>query len=202
MELGEVSIAHAVRLLHVLQRLQALLAILLGFGQIVRICGPPCDASCAIVVGQQRQSADVVGIRLQHAVGGVQRLLRVAGLLIGDHQQLQRVFLHHRVGIGLQEGFQCLRFLRGILLLDGVHVSVVFSRILDFLLLRLRLTGWRRLAAAWATDCWTSAALANTSNIMTSDFFILLAPRFWRTAESAHTHSTGRDKLCPSISAA
>ena len=69
--------------------------------------------------------------------------MRIASLLVGRHEQLQGVFLHYRVGIGLEESFQCSRFLRRVLLLDGVHIGVVFGRILDFLLLSW-LAGLRR----------------------------------------------------------
>ena len=77
----------------------------------------------------------LLGLVCSTRAGGVQRLLRVTRLPIGNHQQLQRVFLHHAAGIALQEGLQRLRLLRRILLLDGVDIGVIFRRILDFFLL-------------------------------------------------------------------
>src|SRR5581483_8360468 len=64
----------------------------------------------------------------------------VIGLLVRDHQEFQRVFFHHAIGVLLQKSLQAADLCVGIGLLDRSHVSVVLGRILDLFFL-LGLTG-------------------------------------------------------------
>src|ERR1019366_1726005 len=89
----------------------------------------------AVVVSEQRQSSNVVGVGLKHAVSSVNRLLGIASLLIGAHQRYQRVFLHDAIGVGLQESLDGLGLGGGIGLLDGVDIRVISRRVLDLRLL-------------------------------------------------------------------
>src|ERR1035441_6446666 len=79
MELGEISIAHALRFGHIGECLQSPLAILLRLLQVLLHLRPALGARGAIVVSQQRQRPDVVRVDLQHPVGGVDCLLGVVG---------------------------------------------------------------------------------------------------------------------------
>src|SRR5208337_1914850 len=82
-ELGEVGVAHAFLLGRVGESVQAFLTVLHGLiGILCGICAA-LRGQAAVVIGEQRQRTDVVGIGLQHAVSGVHRLLGIAGLLIG-----------------------------------------------------------------------------------------------------------------------
>ena len=78
----------------------------------------------------------------------------IAGLLVGPHQQLQRVFLHHAVGILGEECFQSADLGRGIGLLHGADIGVVFGGILDFFFL------WLRLLREWCCCGWDACGCA------------------------------------------
>jgi len=108
----------------------------------------------SLVVSQEHERARAVGVDREKAVGRVDDLGLIARLLIRSHQQLQRVFFHYAVGILGEERFQAADLGRGIGLLDGADVGVVFRRILDFfLLLRCCGSGLRRLGRLWLRRC-------------------------------------------------
>src|ERR1700685_4036822 len=93
----------------------------------------------ALVVSQQNQSSNIIGIGSQQPVGCVYHLGLIPRLLVSPHQHFQRVLFHHAVGILRQEGFHAADFGSGVRLLDRSHVSVLLRRILDFFLLGLGL---------------------------------------------------------------
>ena len=137
-ELGEVGVAHALRLRRIGQASKPFWPYCMAEVDILRGISATLRSHVAVIIGEQRQGTNVVGIGLKHAVRGVNGLLGIAGLLIGAHQRHQRVFLHDGVRVGLQESLDGLSFGGGVRLLHRVDVRVVFSRILNLRLLSSR----------------------------------------------------------------
>jgi hypothetical protein len=65
----------------------------------------------------------------------VGRLRLTEYLLVGAHQEFQRVFLHHAVGILFDERFQAAHLGPGLRLLRRSHIGVIFGGVLDFFFL-------------------------------------------------------------------
>src|SRR5581483_2521292 len=139
-QLLEIGIGHSLRLGCGRERLQAafgilasFLGVLLGILSGLRGRSPP--------IGEQRQSAQIIRFRLQQLLRCFFHLGLVANLLISRHQQLQRIHLHHAIGILLQEGLERGGLHFRLLLVQRGDVSVVFGGVLDLFLLLLPLLG-------------------------------------------------------------
>ena len=114
-----------------MQSLQSLFSILLGIREVLLCRWPTSLRSDPQGISQQRQCPYVIGVCLEHALGGFKRFGLVRCLLISAHEQFQRIGLDHAIGILHQERFQAADFGIGVLLLHCPHVRVVFRRIFD-----------------------------------------------------------------------
>ena len=125
---SEIRFRDALWLVHLGKGLQAPLGMLLGIRPLL---GSP------LVVCQQHQGPRIIRVDCEQPVRRVHNFGLITRLLVGPHQQFQRIFLHHAVGVLSEKRFQSADLGSRVCLLNRADVCVVFGRVLDLLLLRL-----------------------------------------------------------------
>jgi hypothetical protein len=128
------------------QIVEPLLAVFLGIDEQLLRVRIPVLRHDAVEVSKQSEGPYVIRIGRHQLFGGVQRLRRITGLLVGAHQKLERLVLHDAVGILGIERFQAADFRGRILRTGGGYIGVVLRRIFDHRRRRLRCG---RLCLCW-----------------------------------------------------